>query len=126
MVLCTHTLYFFLIVEAPLLPNPSVKTLSQNSMSFLLEWSPPFLWPAQHIENFNITVANLNDRSVIHRTLLNASFNDVTASLRVEVDPYMYNLCTCTEFLFTIFAIGPGLIELPSFNVTGRYLLREW
>ncbi len=112
--------------ETPLAPNPSVMSLYPNSTSFLLEWSSPFLWPGYHIEHFNIIVTNLKDDRVIQRTTVNASFDDIIVSLTVELDTYSIDLCTCTEFLFTIIAIGPDLAELPSFSVTGRYLSSEW
>ena len=116
----------FLFAESPLILNPSVKTLPQNLTSFLIEWSPPFLWPGKHIEHFIITVMKLKDldSSIVHR-MVNASFNDTIVSLTVELDTCMYDFCTCSEFLFRIFAIGPGQVELLSFNVTGRYLSCE-
>ena len=108
----------FFLVESPLIPNPSVK--GQNSTVFLLEWSPPYLWPGEHIEYFIITVTKLKDGSII-RHMVNTSFNNTIVSLTVELDSFMYDLCTCNEFLFKIVAVGPDLAELPSSNVTGRY-----
>lgn len=111
-----------MIVEPPLIPNPSVKI--QNSTSFLLEWSPPFLWPGQHIDYFIIKAIKLNDGNITHYQV-NSTFSDVIVSLTVELDMYDLTVCTCTEFLFRIFAVGPDLEELPSFNVTGNFLSCE-
>ena len=107
--------------EPPLIRNPLVEI--QNSTSFLLEWSPPFLWPGQHIQYFTITTTDLNDGNVTHHRV-NTTFNDTVLSLTIELDVYEQKAwCTCTEFLFEIFAIG--FEQLPSFNVTGRYFSRE-
>ena len=104
-----------------MIPNPSTKT--QNS-TFLLEWSPPFLWPGQHIDYFIIKVVILNDGSITHY-LVNTTFDDAIVSLTVELDTYDLTMSACTEFLFSILAIGPDQVELPSFNVTGIFLSRE-
>ena len=118
----------FIITETLLSPNPSVTMMFPNSTIFLLEWSPPFLWPGYHVEHFNIIITNLkNDRVIPHDcTTVNASFDDIIVSLTIEPDAYLHDLCTCTEFLFTIFAVGPDQVELPPFSVIGRYLSREW
>lgn len=105
------------------MPNPSVQM--QNSTVFLLEWSPPFLWPGEHIEYFIITATKLKDGSVIHHRMVNTSFDDTIVPLTVELDAFMYDLCTCSEFLFRIAAVGPDLVELPSSNVIGQYLSCE-
>ena len=57
--------------------------------------------------------------------MVNTSFGDTIVSLTVELDAFLYDLCTCSEFLFRIAAVGPDIVELPSFNVTGQYLSRE-
>ena len=99
--------------------------ISPNSTIFLLEWSPPFLWPGYHIEHFSIIVRNQKEDRVIHRTTVNASFDDIIVSMMVELDVYSHDLCTCTEFLFTIFTAGPDQVELPPFSVIGRHHSRE-
>ena len=100
-----------------MIPNPSVKT---QNLTFLLEWSPPFLWPGQHIDHFIIKIVMLNDGSIAHY-LVNTTFDDAIASLTVEMDTYDLTVCACSEFSFRIFAIGPDQVELPSFNVKGRF-----
>ena len=121
MLLVLQIINSLISVEPPLIPNPSIKT--QNS-TFLLEWSPPFLWPGQHIDYFIIKVVILNDGSIAHY-LVNTTFDDTIIPLTVELDTYDLRVCACTEFLFRISAIGPGQVELPSFNVTGRFLSCE-
>ena len=104
------------------MPNPSARI--QNSTSFLLEFSPPFLWPGQHIEYFIIKVINVND-GIITRYVVNSTSTDVVISLTGELDASDLTVCTCTELLFIVFAVGPDSTELSSFNVTGRYLSCE-
>ena len=104
------------------MPNPSVRI--QNSTSFLLEFSPPFLWPGEHIEYFIIKVINLND-GIITRYVVNSTSTDVVISLTGELDASDLTVCTCTELLFIVFAVGPDSTELSSFNVTETYLSRE-
>ena len=96
--------------------------MSCNSTIFLLEWSPPFLWPGYHIEYFNVIVTNQKNDRVVHHTTVNASFDDIIVSLIIELDAYSHDLSTCTEFLFTV---EPDQIELPPFSVIRRYLSRE-
>ena len=109
------------IFTAPtLIPNPSVRI--QNSTSFLLEFSPPFLWPGQHIEYFVIKAINLND-GLITRYVVNSTSTDAVVSLTEELEASDLTVCACSELLFTVFAIGPDPTELSSFNVKGKISL---
>ena len=109
--------------DVKLLPNPSLTTYntSDNLTSFLLEWSPPYLWPGKHIEYFNISVMNMSDCSITYHRV-NASFDENVVSLALE---FGYPTIVCTEFVFEINAVS-GSEHLPSYRVTDKYEPRKY
>jgi hypothetical protein len=56
--------------DPPISPNPSI---SQNATRFTLLWSPPFLWPGQRIQHYNITVTNDGDGSIAYHMMVNTT-----------------------------------------------------
>lgn len=102
-------------LENPLVSNPSL-TL-QESTSLLLEWSPPFLWPGQQIDYFNVSLANRSDDNVTHHRV-DATFSDEVVSLTFDFGNQGASLCS--ELILEISAVF-GLANLPGYNVSLQY-----
>ena len=88
--------------------NPSLTV--QDSRTVLLKWSPPFLWPGQRIDFFNVSLVNRSDGSVTCYRV-NTTFNDPVVSLTVDFADRGNS--TCTELRFDIVAVS-GSGNLPS------------
>ena len=115
--------YFFLhcpYPEFPIFPNPSV-SIQSNGTLFLLQWSPPFLWPGHDIQYYSITVTNISNNSFIELSVLNATFSDALVSYVYPIDVNQSQMCT--ELLFGVTAITSyGEFELLStFSIEGQY-----
>ena len=112
-----ESIYFFILTaESPIFPNPSISEIESDAeLSYLLKWSPSFLWPGHDIKYFNITINETSDRSVIHDSI-NTTFSDIVVSYTRRIDKM------CSEFSFGISAISSFDRELqPIYYVNGRY-----
>ena len=54
-------------------PNPST---SKNDTHLILLWSPPFLWPGQRIQHYNITMTIDDDGSIAHHMVVNTTLTN--------------------------------------------------
>ena len=85
--------YYFCRSENPL--------ISKTATHVTLMWSPPFLWPGQRIQDWNITVTNKNDGNTSHH-ILNSSFTDPIISFSMSWSCLQLSTMTCTEIIFSI------------------------
>ena len=107
-------------IEPPILPNPSISIESNDiDSSFLLQWSPPFLWPGDHIKYYNITVTNISNKSFIEVYMLNATFSDALVSYIYPIDFNQSQLCI--ELSFGVSAISSSGEPLSTFDIQGKY-----
>lgn len=115
-------------------PNPSIENPTASTMSFLLKWSPPYLWPGHSIDYYQITVSKTDGSGNILRNarnfVVNATFSDtiitfiLDANLTVGADlewPFS------SVYVFGISAVSIDYIdndksELDQFFIVGRYL----
>ena len=58
---------------SPVSPNPSI---SKNDTHLILLWSPPFLWPGQRIQYYNITLIIDDDGSIAHHMVVNTTLTN--------------------------------------------------
>ena len=85
--------------------------------SFLqFQWSPPFLWPGEAIQYYDVFVINEERESEYHR--VNTTFSDAVVSLTVMSQRDQM----CSELEFSISAISYSDTKLPPFTVHGGYL----
>ena len=84
----------------------------------MVKWSPPFLWPGQHIKYFDIAVKNLTDGS-IELDRVNTAFSDTIVSYTKRLSQQQVQMCT--ELLLGITAIDSNNRSLHTINVIGRY-----
>ena len=105
----TLALYYFLIADSPISNNPSIE---KNSTHLSLLWSPPFLWPGQRIQYYNISLVNKTDGIVAYYRV-NSTFSDQLVTF-----VYQNEKCTSTEIEFRISAVGVSGLLVPVFNDT--------
>ena len=117
-VLCSSTyyniLFGFLTIELTLSPNPS---LERNTTHLTLLWSPPFLWPGNRIQYYNITFTNRSTGSISY-SRMNSTYNDQIVTFAREIQ---IQICSSTELKICISAIS-SVELLESFCVADRLL----
>lgn len=99
--------------DLPISSNPSIE---KNSTHLSLFWSPPFLWPGQRIDYYNISFINKSDSSIAYYTV-NSTFRDrvVKFTRMIHENDIM---CKRTEIEFFISAFNVSGYPLPSFNIS--------
>ena len=83
--------------------------MNENESFLKLQWSPPFLWPGEAIQYYDVFVTNEERESVYHR--VNTTFSDALVSLTVKtlLDQ------TCRELEFSISAVSYSDTKLPPY-----------
>ena len=85
-----------------------------------MKWSPPFLWPGQAIEHYDLFVTNENKESVYHR--VNTTFrDDVVTFTAVAEHPQAIMMCNDLNFCVSAVSRDPTK-KLPSYTVVGGYI----
>lgn len=102
-------------IENPLMSNPLL-TLHESTL-LLLEWSPPFLWPGQQTDYFNVSLTNRSDDSITYHNV-NATFSDAAVSLTIDFGSQGASLCS--ELILEISAVF-GLASLPTYSISVQY-----
>ena len=93
----------------------SHQSIEKNSTHLTLLWSPPFLWPGQRIQNYNITFVNKTDGSIAYYSV-NGTFGDQVVRFSRMI--YQNEKCTSTKIEFRILADGISEPLPTPFNVT--------
>ena len=96
------------ISESPLPSNP---LLSNNSTHVILTWSPPFLWPGQAIQYYNVSITNTSDGITTYHKI-NSMFNDVTVTYTRQMPSEIF---ICTEIIFGVSAVNQSGYALHNF-----------
>ena len=111
-----HVYVRILIISAglPISENPLI---SKTATHVTLMWSPPFLWPGQRIQRYNITVTNKNDGNSSHY-ILNPSLTDPIISFSMSMSYLQLNTRTCTEVIFSISPVSESAPEMQTVNVS--------
>ena len=85
-----------------------------NKTHATITWSPPFLWPGQAIQLYNISFA-----SHVNSERINESYYLMNNTFSNSIVSYTKQLLTCTEVTFDILAISLSSSEsLQSFSVS--------
>lgn len=105
-----------MLADPPIVPNPSIY-LDNLTPSFVVKWSPPFLWQGQHINYFQVRVHNLTDGSIMVDRV-NTTFKDVLVIYVKHLTQHQVQMCT--ELLFCITAIDDSDRILKTINITGK------
>ena len=105
-----------LLADPPIAPNPSIH-LDSLTPSFVVKWSPPFLWQGQHINHFQVGVHNLTDGGIVVDRV-NTTFKDVLVTYVQHLTQHQLQMCT--ELLFSITAIDHSNGILKTINITGK------
>ena len=87
--------------------------ISKSATHVTLTWSPPFLWPGQRIQCYNISVStNRNDEISVHH-MMNSSFLYATVSFSLNMSYFLQsNSLTCMEVLFRVSPVTESAPEL--------------
>jgi hypothetical protein len=96
---------------SPLSRNP---VLEKNTTHVTVHWSPPFLWPGQPIEYYNVSLMLESDGSVYSQRV-NSTFSDPLVSYTEQMSG---ESLFCTSFTFYITAVNSSGSSLQTFNVT--------
>ena len=85
----------------------------------MVKWSPPFLWPGQHIDHFQVRVHNLTDGSIM-LDRVNTTFKDDLVSYVKHLTRQQIQMCT--ELLFSITAIDTSdrPLSLETIKIVGK------
>ena len=105
-----------ILADPPIVPNPSIH-LDNLTPSFVVKWSPPFVWPGQHINHFQVRVHNLTDGGIV-ADRINTTFKDVLVTYVNHLTQHQLQMCT--ELLFCITAIDDSDGILKTINITGK------
>ena len=105
------------ITDLPISPNPNL--VKDNATHVTLKWSPPFLWPGQRIDYYNVSFINTTDGNISYYRV-NTSYTSSLASLTTEIQQ-----CTTTTLNIYITAINNNnMTALEVFNIS--YLICKW
>ena len=105
---CIRYVINYYFAGPPISENPLI---SKTTTHVTLMWSPPFLWPGQRIQRWNITVTNINDGNSSHHTL-NSSFTDPIISFSFNWSYLQFSTMTCTEVIFSISPVSESAPEV--------------
>ena len=97
--------YVIIFAGLPISENPLI---SKTATHVTLTWSPPFLWPGQRIQCWNITVTNKNDGNSSYHTL-NSSFIDPIISFSMSWSCLQLSTMTCIEVIFSISPVSEAV-----------------
>ena len=104
-----------IIAGPPISENPLI---SKTATHVTLTWSPPFFWPGQRIQHYNITVTNKNTGNSSHH-ILNSSFIDPIISFSMSISYLQLSTMTCTEVIFSISPVSESAPKvMQTVNVT--------
>ena len=95
----------------PISPNPK---LAKNATHVTLLWSPPFLWPGNRINYYNVSLTYNRDGRLTSY-LVNGTYSVKVETLTWEIRSLT---CTSTHFLFSVSAISHLNSSLQVFNIT--------
>ena len=98
-------LFAITYTDVPLSPNPAI---DRNATHFILQWSPPFLWPGKRIEYYIINLYDsYNTAGSTHYRVNVTSVISVLETFAVNVSSTMNaNLqCTAVDFTFSLAAV---------------------
>ena len=108
-----------IITGPPISPNPY---LVKNATHLTLMWSPPFLWPGQRIQQYNISVTN-NERIEYH--MLDTSLTNPIVTVSFPTSPSLLqfnaqNMLACMPITFSISPVYDGSIleKMQTFNIS--------
>ena len=119
-------------IELPLSSNPSIE--NPTASTFLLKWSPPYLWPGRSIDHYKIAVSKTDGSGNILRNMrnfvINATFSDTIVTFAIDVNQSAgarHELQLRSVFLFGISAVSYDSVnndisELVPFFIVGGYL----
>ena len=96
--------------QSPYIINDS----THDQLSLL--WSPPFLWPGERIDYFNVSFMNKSDGSIEYYKV-DSVFSDQVVNLTVVINPN--ETCTTAEIKFCISPVSVSGQLLRERNVTG-------
>ena len=96
---------------SPLSRNPDIV---KNNTHVGVRWSPPFLWPGQAIEYYNVSLMIEKDGSVYSQRV-NSTFSDPLVSYIQQMSG---ERLSCTSFTFYITAINSSGSSFQTFNIT--------
>ena len=117
-----YMLYNVIIFSGP--PISENPLISKTATHVTLMWSPPFLWPGQRIQRWNITVTNKNDGNTSHH-IMNSSFTDPIISFTMSWSYLQLSTMTCTEIIY-IFSISPVSEAAPKVMQTVNFSDWPW
>ena len=118
-----HVYVRILIISAglPISENPLI---SKTATHVTLMWSPPFLWPGQRIQRYNITVTNKNTGNSSHH-ILNSSLIDPIISFSMSISYLQLSTMTCTEVIFSISPVSESAPKvMQTVNVSDWILIQ--
>ena len=119
--LLINTIYNYIHADSPISPNPSV-TIQTANPSLLVKWSPPFLWPGQRINHFNISIRNISSDLISHR-IVNTTFSDTLVTFSKFIEPEQREHCSEIEFAVSAVAKDGGTLQ--PFTVKSGYPVCE-
>lgn len=88
-----------------------------NASSIILKWSPPYLWPAQAIDYYNISV--FESYNNVLRDRVDTTFSEAVVSWQPAEK--IKETQTCTPLTFVITAVSSDS-DLVPVSITGGYL----
>ena len=120
-----YILYYSIIFTGPpISPNPLV---AKNATHLTLMWSPPFLWPGQRIQHYNISVSTNNGDGRVELHVLDTSLTNpvITATIPINsslLQPNTRNMLFCvSRITFNILPFDGSVFEpIQTFNISDR------
>ena len=85
----------------------------------MVKWSPPFLWPGQHIDHFQVRVRNLTDGSAM-LDRVNATYKDNLVSYIKHITRQQVQMCTELLFLITAIDTNDRPLSFKTIKITGK------
>ena len=111
------TITILLHADPPVSPNP---ILVKNATHRTLMWSPPFLWPGQRIQLYNISVTN---NEIVEYRMLDTSLTNPIITVAFPKNPSLLvntqNIPTCIPTItLSISPIYDGSVLEPVQNLS--------
>ena len=94
--------------------------IHQASSSFLLKYSPPFLWPGHRIKYYMVLVRDTGN-DVVLDDRINTNFSDVIVTFTHILDYDQRQACSKLTVQITALCAGGSDVLLEPFNVTLTY-----
>ena len=107
--MCPTDLQCITIADLPISENPLV---AKSATHVTLMWSPPFLWPGQRIQCYNISVNTNKDKGASSHHMFNTSYANSTISFTMRRNNWTSSTLTCTEIKFSILPVTDSDTEL--------------